>query len=172
MLRASEIIPALDATAAKSHNSRQMETAGVVARFHPEIHLFIQEVVVTARANPGRIIGVYTQQTGVYKKLVNRMTGKVPALVFHESISDSLTREELDPGVHVVLGCDLEGSPFDILMIPRAEQFAVDTPHCRRQLAELLMAATMRVILSYETRPTPLLPGLDAIRLRKLQDQP
>ena len=172
MLRASEIIPALDASAAKPQNSRQMETAGVIARFHSEIHLFIQEVVETARTNPGRIIGVYTQQTGLYKRLVNRLTGKVPALVFHESISDSLTREELDPGVHVVLGCDLEGSPFDILMIPRAEQFAVDTPQCRRQLAELLMAATMRVILSYETRPTPLLPGLDAIRLRKLQDQP
>jgi hypothetical protein len=143
----------------------------VSARSHPEIHLFIQEVVETARANPDRIIGVYTQQTGLYKRLVNRLTGKVPALVFHESISDSLTREDLEPGVHVALGCDLEGSPFDILLIPRAEQFAVDTSHCRRQLAELLMTATMRVILSYETRPTPLLPGRDATRLRKLQDQ-
>jgi len=170
-LRAGEIILALDATAVAQGDTGKTDGAGVSARSHPEIHLFIQEVVETARANPDRIIGVYTQQTGLYKRLVNRLTGKVPALVFHESISDSLTREDLEPGVHVALGCDLEGSPFDILLIPRAEQFAVDTSHCRRQLAELLMTATMRVILSYETRPTPLLPGLDATRLRKLQDQ-
>jgi hypothetical protein len=145
--------------------------ARIWIRFHPEIHLFVDDAVNTYAQNPGKIIGIYTAQSSLFKRLTNRLRDKVPTLFFHENPRSSLSRPALKPGIHLMLGGMPNRHAFDVLLVPKTEILVADTPHHRHQFAALIQAGCEQVILSYQDRPAVLIPRIDSARLRKMQER-